>query len=320
MRCFSLRLLKCLAASMLATMLTAALLPCLARADSLSTLNIIGSDTMSGMLLRWGELLYQQHPELNLQLKISGSASAPTALTAGTTLIGPMSRPMTEEEQQRFIERHGYPPLALTVARDALVVIVNRHNPLASLSLAEVDAIFSETLSCGGESPIRRWSELGLSFPKGRIVVHGRNAVSGTHGLWRRRALCGGSFRPDINEYLGSAMIVAAVGSALDAIGYTSLNHRMASVRVVPLRGATGEWQRPTPQAVQRGDYPLTRNLWLYINRPPGTSLPPTERAFLELVLSSEGQSVVEELGFVKISQQTLEQQRQMLGFGQPPL
>ncbi len=277
------------------------------------TLDTVGSDTMAGLILRWGELLNEHYPGLRVQLQVAGSASAPPALTAGTTLLGPMSRPMTEEERQAFVDRHGYPPREVVVARDALVVVVNRHNPLRSLSRREFDAIFSETRNCGAERGIRRWQALGLAFPAGPIVLQGRNAVSGTHGLFRREGLCGGSFRPEVNEHPGSAAVVAAVADDPLAIGYAGLNHLTAGVRAVPLRDAEGRLHEPTPLAVRRGDYPLARDLRIYVNRPPGEALPVAERTFLELVLSVEGQAIVEEMGFVSLPAPSLARQRRIL-------
>ncbi|WP_136248386.1 PstS family phosphate ABC transporter substrate-binding protein [Halomonas borealis] len=277
------------------------------------TLDTVGSDTMAGLMLRWGESLGRRYPGLRVQLQASGSASAPPALTAGTTLVGPMSRPMSEAERSAFVTRFGYPPQEVVVARDALVLVVHRHNPLTSLSRRQIDAIFSESRRCGGERGIHRWQALGQERPSGRIALHGRNAVSGTHGLLRREALCAGSFRPEVNEHLGAAAVVAAVADDPQAIGYAGLNHRTPSVRVVPLRDPEGRLHTPDPRTVRRGDYPLTRELRLYINRPPGESLPPAERAFLDLVLSAEGQAVVEELGFVSLPASTLARQRRIL-------
>ncbi|RTR05688.1 phosphate ABC transporter substrate-binding protein [Halomonas nitroreducens] len=279
------------------------------------TLDTVGSDTMAGLMLRWGERLARQHPGMRVQLQASGSASAPPALTAGTTLLGPMSRPMTEAEHQAFVDRYGYPPREVVVARDALVVVVHRHNPLPSLSRPQLDAIFSETYRCGAAGGIVRWASLGLERPAGRIVLHGRNAVSGTHGLFRREALCGGRFRPSVSEHPGSAAVVAAVAEDPQAIGYAGLNHLTPSVRPVPLRDAEGVRRAPVPAAVRRGDYPLARDLRLYVNLPPGESLPAAERAFIELVLSAEGQAIVEELGFVSLPEAVLSRQRRQLGF-----
>lgn len=282
--------------------------------EPVGTLGTVGSDTMAGLMLRWGERLAREHPGMRLQLQASGSASAPPALTAGTTLVGPMSRPMTQDEKAAFEQRYGYAPVSLVVARDALVVVVNRHNPLKSLSFSELDAIFSETRRCGAEVGLRRWSSLVEGGIQGLIAPHGRNAVSGTHELFRREALCNGVYRPQVREHPGSSAVVSAVSADPRAIGYAGMNHLTPSVHPVALRDAQGVEHLPKPAAVRNGDYPFSRDLRLYVNRPPGESLPEVERAFIDLVLSPEGQAIVEELGFVALPREVLNRQRRRLG------
>ncbi|WP_245682134.1 PstS family phosphate ABC transporter substrate-binding protein [Billgrantia gudaonensis] len=284
------------------------------RAEPVGTLGTMGSDTLAGLMLRWGEQLTERHPGIRLQLQASGSASAPPALTAGTTRLGPMSRPMREAEREAFIARHGYPPVEIEIARDALTVVVHRHHPLTALDRQTLDAIFSRTRHCGAESAITRWSQLGVDAPPGRIELHGRNLASGTYGLFRERALCGGEYRRALNEHPGSAAVVAAVGETRSAIGYAGLNHLTASVKALALVDDNGVRHRPTVEAVRRGDYPLSRSLYLYLNLPPDGTLPAVERAFLDLVLSPAGQASVGSLGFVTLPEARLASQRRRLG------
>ncbi len=299
---------------LLVGLLLATWLPLASAGEVVGTLGAIGSDTLAGLMLRWGEQLTERHPGVRLQLQASGSASAPPALIAGTTRLGPMSRPMTDDERRRFTARHGYPPTEIEVARDALVVVVHRHNPLASLSLATVDAIFSDTRRCGGLRDITLWRQLGVERPAGRIELQGRNAASGTHGLFRRRALCDGYFRVRIDEHPGSAAVVEAVASSWSAMGYAGLNHLTPGVRALSLRDEQGRVVAPHPAQVRSGAYPLARTLYLYANRPPGETLPGPERALVEQILSAEGQATVAALGFVTLAEATLTTQRRQLG------
>lgn len=281
--------------------------------DVMGNLNAVGSDTMAELMLRWGERLEQSHPGVRLQLQASGSASAPAALIAGTTLLGPMSRQMLPRERASFTERYGYPPTAITVGKDALLVVVNRHNPIESLSLRQLDAIFSDNRQCGGEEAIEQWQQLGQDEPPGRIHLYGRNRVSGTHAMFRRIALCGGYFRNKVNVFPGSAAVVSAVGSDPLGIGYAGLNHLTADVHVVAI-GEPGQAVVPSRQTLRNNQYPMARHLLIYANLPPGGSLPPTEQAFLDLVLSPSGQEIVEELGFVTLPIPQLNLQRRQLG------
>ena len=276
------------------------------------TLGAVGSDTMAGLMLRWGETLTTRYPQVTLQFQAGGSASAPSALMAGTTRIGPMSRPMAAAERENFIERYGYPPLELKVARDALIVVVHRHNPLHVLTRQQVDAIFSTSLACGAEVPIRRWAQLPATrdWSFGSIALHGRNLASGSHGLFQARALCGGHFRNDISEHSGSSAVVAAVGESANAMGYAGYNHLTPAVRAVSLYNDNGSATPPNEAAIQSGDYPLSRYLYLYVNLPPGELLPPAEQALLALIMSEEGQQIARAAGFVPLAPNVLKEQQ----------
>ena len=276
------------------------------------TLSAIGSDTMAGLTLRWAEALTNRYPEINVQFQATGSASVPPALTAGTTRLGPMSRPMDDQERQAFIDRYGYPPLALKVAKDALILVVHRHNPLEAITRQQADAIFSTEQACGAETPIRHWHELPTTrdWPYGHIALHGRNLASGTHGLFQAKVLCGGNFRPDISEHPGSSAVIAAVGESPNAMGYAGYNHLTPMVHALRLITQEGTEIAPTEQTIQRNEYPLSRDLYLYVNLPPGESLPPADQALLTLILSEEGQQIARAAGFVPLSESDLKPQR----------
>lgn len=276
------------------------------------TLGVIGSDTMAGLMLRWGESLTARYPEVNLQFQATGSASVPPALTAGTTRLGLMSRPMYAGERQAFIDRYGYPPRQLRVAKDALILVVHRHNPLGAITRKQADAIFSTGQACGAEAPIRRWDELAVThdWPYGSIALHGRNLASGTHGLFQAEVLCGGNFRPDISEHPGSSAVVASVGESPNAMGYASYNHLTPMVHALSLITHEGAEIAPSEQAIQRNEYPLSRDLYLYVNLPPEDSLPPADQALLTLILSEEGQRIARAAGFVPLTDDDLGAQR----------
>lgn len=277
-------------------------------------LDSVGSETLAGLMLRWGERLEREHPGVRLQLQASGSATAPPALAAGTTRLGLMSRAMSQAEREAFIDRQGHAPIEVPVALDALAVFVHRHHRLEALSLAEVDALFSDTRRCGASRDIRHWDELPASAQRGAIARHGRNSASGSHGVFKRQALCGGDFRLDVNEHTGSASVVAAVAGAPGAIGYAGTGYLTAGVSAVALHDGDGHGVMPTPVTVLNGTYPLSRHLYLYVNLPPGERLPGPEEVFLDLVLSSVGQAIVEESGFISLPESSWHELRERLG------
>jgi len=123
------------------------------------TITSVGSDTLAGLMAIWAQRFQELYPHIKFQIQATGSATASQALTQGSANIGPMSRVMNAQEIANFTRRHGYPPTALVVAIDAIALYVEKNNPVTQLTLAELDALFSITRLCGGESPINQWSQ-----------------------------------------------------------------------------------------------------------------------------------------------------------------
>ncbi len=269
------------------------------------TLSSIGSDTLANLMTLWTEEFKRQYPNVTIQVQAAGSSTAPPALTEGTASFGPMSRAMKDQEIEAFEARFGYKPTAIRVAIDALAVYVHKDNPLSSLTVPQVDAIFSVTRRCGGESDLDSWGELGLggSWSNRPIQLYGRNSVSGTYGYFKQVALCSGDFKNTVNEQPGSASVVQAISSSLNGIGYSGIGYVTSGVRAVSL----AEYEdapavEATPENALSGDYPLSRYLYVYVNKRPGTPLAPLEQEFLKLVLSRVGQEVVGKDGYVPLS------------------
>ncbi len=268
------------------------------------TLTATGSDTVANLTTLWAEEFKRVYPNVNIQIRASGSSSAPTALNEITANIGLMSRRMRRNEIDSFTLRYGYPPTAIPVALDALAILVHRDNPLPRIALEEIDAVFSITLRCGAANPVRDWRQLGLPTPWAErgIVAFGRDSASGTHGYFKSAALCQGDFHPRVNELSGSGAVVQAVGASWNGIGYASIAFVTSSVRVVPVafRQQGGQRLAMPAQAVS-GEYPFSRYLLFYVNQPAGGALPPLEREFIRLVLSRDGQEIVSRSGHIPL-------------------
>ncbi len=266
------------------------------------TLSATGSDTVANLTTLWAEEFKRIYPNVNIQIQATGSSAAPTALSEITANIGLMSRNMRRTEIRSFTARYGYPPTPIPVALDALAILVHRDNPLPRIELAEIDAIFSSTLRCGAEGRMENWRQMGLPEPWGGrgILAFGRNSVSGTYGFFKEAALCRGDFHAEVNEQSGSGSLVQAIGSTLHGIGYASIAFGTSSVRIVPVSWRHDGMERiTTPAQAVTGEYPFTRYLLFYVNRPAGGSLPPLEREFIRMVLSREGQEIVSRSGYI---------------------
>lgn len=266
-------------------------------------LTSIGSDTLNNLMTLWSEEFAKFYPNVRIQVQGAGSSTAPPALTEGTANMGPMSRAMKAEEIQAFEARHGYPPTAIGVAVDTIAVYVNKDNPIEGMTMAQVDAIFSATRRCGYHEDIVRWGQLGMTgaWENRDFGLYSRNAVSGTYGFFKEVALCGGDFKPTINEQPGSASVVQGVTESINGIGYSGIGYMTSGVRAVPLGKEPGKYFAPSAQTAASGDYPLARFLYVYVNKHPNEELSPLEREFFRMVLAREGQDVVIRDGYIPL-------------------
>lgn len=276
----------------------------------------VGSDTLANMMTFWAEEYKRQYPNVNIQIQAAGSSTAPPALTEGTANFGPMSRKMKSKEIEAFEKRFGYKPTEIRVAIDALAVFVHKDNPIEGLRIDQVDAIFSSTRKCGADKEVTRWSDVGLTgeWATKDVQLYGRNSVSGTYGYFKDKALCKGDFRNNVNEQPGSASVVQSISSSVNAIGYSGIGYKTSGVRTVPLAKKGNNFVDATIDNVASGQYPLSRFLYVYVNKHPNKDLSPIETEFLKMVLSKMGQEIVEKDGYVPLSAKLVEQELTKLG------
>ncbi|WP_312933123.1 phosphate ABC transporter substrate-binding protein PstS [Pseudomonas sp.] len=280
-------------------------------------LSSVGSDTLANLMTLWAEAYKKEYPNVNIQIQAAGSSTAPPALTEGTANLGPMSRKMKDVELQAFEQKYGYKPTAIPVAVDALAVFVHKDNPIKGLTMAQVDAIFSSTRLCGAKADAKSWGDVGVTgdLAGKPIQLFGRNSVSGTYGYFKEEALCKGDFKPNVNEQPGSASVVQSISSSLNSIGYSGIGYKTASVKTVPLaKKEGGEFIEDNEENALNGKYPLSRFLYVYVNKAPNKPLAPLDAEFIKLVLSQAGQQVVVKDGYIPLPAKVVEKTLNDLG------
>ncbi len=266
--------------------------------------NSNGSDTLANLMTLWTEAFKHRYPNIDIQIQAAGSSTAPPSLISGTANLGPMSRKMKDMESQAFEKKHGYKPTYIRVAIDALAIYVHKDNPVKGLSLAQLDAIYSSTRKCAYKSEIKKWGQLELtgSWKDRSIQLYGRNSASGTYGYFKKKALCKGDFKSNVNEQPGSSSVVQSVTTSIGAIGYSGIGYKTSGVRAVPIAKKPGKpYIKATAENAAKGKYPLARYLYVYINKHPKKPLSPQVREFLKFVLSKQGQQVVIKDGYIPI-------------------
>lgn len=280
-------------------------------------LNSIGSDTMNNLLTFWAEDFKKLYPSVNVQIEGKGSSTAPPALIEGTAQLGPMSRPMKKEEIDKFEKKFGYKPTEIATAFDGLAVFVHKDNPLKGLTLQQVDAIFSKTRKGGAKEAITTWGQLGLEgeWKDKPIRLYGRNSASGTYGFFKEHALFKGDFKDEVKEQPGSATVVQSVGSDRYAIGYSGIGYTTTDVRAISLSAKEGsEFVDANYDNVMNQKYPLSRYLFIYLNKDPKKALDPLVLEFMKFALSRQGQEVVVKDGYMPLTASVVAEQLKALG------
>ncbi len=264
-------------------------------------INSIGSDTMNNLMALWGEAFQKMYPNARIQIEGKGSSTAPPALISGTAQFGPMSRQMRATEIDQFESKFGYKPTEIRTAYDALAIYVNKDNPLEKITMAQADAVFSKTRRRGGKNAAT-WGDLGLTgdWAARPVSLYGRNSASGTYGFFKEHMLKNGDFRDQVKEQPGSASVVQGVTEDRFGIGYSGIGYRTSGVKVLAL-AETDAFSSGSYEDVKSGKYPLSRYLYVYINKAPGKPLDPLVKEYVKLILSKEGQQVVVKDGYLPL-------------------
>jgi phosphate transport system substrate-binding protein len=264
----------------------------------------IGSDTMNNLMALWAEGFHKYYPNVQLEVEGKGSTTAPPALISGAAHFGPMSRPMKQAEIDKFEEKFGYKPTGLATSIDMLAVYVHKDNPIKSLTLPQLDAIFSKTRKAGYPKDITTWGDLGLEgeWADKPISLYGRNSASGTYGFFKEHVLLNGDYKDSVKEQPGSSAVVQAVGSDKYGIGYSGIGYKTADVRAVPLaKNAKTQPIEASAENAYKGQYPLARFLYIYVNYKPNSQLDPLRREFIKYVFSKDGQQDVVKDGYFPV-------------------
>ena len=130
-----------------------------------------------------------------------------------------------------------------------------RATPVSFLSAAQLAKIFS------GE--IRDWSEVGA--PSGKIRIYAPGDKSGTFSTFRSLVLKPRKLKiaADAQRFVSYAKIAELIANDQRGIGITGFAHK-GETKPLAIRNACGMMQKPSIFNVKTGEYPLSRNLYLY--------------------------------------------------------
>jgi phosphate transport system substrate-binding protein len=151
---------------------------------------------------------------------------------------------------------------------------------------------------------VATWGDLGLSGEwQGRQVqAVGRDENSGTRAFFREHALLKGEYKATVQAMPDQWAVVERPATDPHAVSYGPIQYAVGMVKAVPLVAFDGTAPvAPNLENILGGRYPLTRFLYLYVDRAPGRPLDPAVREFLSFVLSKEGQASVASFGAIPL-------------------
>ena len=265
---------------------------------------------MEALVLLWEENLQQKVPKFKLDLQPGSAKEVAKALIDGRSLMIPINRELKPEELAAFKAKWGYPPTRLAIGVDALVVLVQKDNPIPDLRMEDLSAVWTTAPRPEGARPIQTWGDLGLTdkaWKNRPIACFNRPEGDGLRDYFEQRVTNHAKYREDIQQTTDGMTLIEGLLSNQTAIGYGALGEVFNNLRTVPIIPVgTKVPVEATFEAVESGAYPLTRVVYWYFNRTPNRPIDPTVLAFLGMVVSPQGQKQLAPMGLVPLPQDVL--------------
>lgn len=269
-------------------------------------LTISVPETMMPLIRAWGEDVVLHHPNLTVVTLAREAADASLAvLLEHRAEAAAMPRRITVNEIAEFVKEYGYEPTEVPVANDALAIFVHKDNPVAGLSLDELDAMFCRERRRGLKHPIDSWGLVGVmdEWFETPVRLHGRNGKSAPGYFFREEVCKGGTFHPRLADAHGPASVIEEVERDTTGIGFSAIAYRTSMVKAVPIASVKGgRYVEPSLRTAMDGSYPLRRNLYLYVAKPPKADPATAVVEFIRYVLSRQGQTQALDFGYLPLS------------------
>lgn len=238
-----------------------------ARPATAETIAIDGSSTVYPIMQQAARRFLRQHREADVRVQFSGTTAGFRAFCAGTTDLASASRLMNDEERRQCAD-NGIEWMALPVARDTLAIVRHFDNDWAdSLSVDELRRIWEPA----AEGRILRWNQIRPEWPDRPFVLFGRGQDSGTYDFFTAAIV--GTTRSSRRDYTASEdeeLLAAGIVGERDSLGFFGVGayHRhWESIRLVAVDAGAGPVY-PSIDSAADGSYePLTRTLYVYVNR-----------------------------------------------------
>jgi phosphate transport system substrate-binding protein len=285
-----------------------------------------GNPEMGSLLKLWQAGFKRAHPDVQFTEDLKSSASGMYGLDMRTSDIALMGRPIFPYERYGVYERSWVYPAFVEVATGsaerlkkspAYAIFVHKDNPLAKMSVREIDRVFGAeraggwnaltwdtTIARTPKDDIRTWGGLGLRGDWSAKAIHPYGAPrqgAGSITYFQARVMGGGEiFNEALREYADPALMIADLGRDRLGIAYAPIAYATPQVKAIALaETGAGPYVALTPASVAARTYPLHRPVYIYYTMDDAnTEITPTRgdprvKEFLRYILSRQGQADV---------------------------
>ena len=260
------------------------------------------TDALTDLGDEWNRGFRHFHPGASLVFLAKLSTEAVTSLQSGAAPLVILAREMTAGEMKAFQDKYGYLPMRIPVCMDATIIFVNKANPITSISMEQLDAIYSRNRLGGAAAPAVVWGDLGVQgeLAKRTINAYARAEGTATRSAFGTVCLLGGPYRAGIIDREDSSALAEAVSTDAAGIGFGPMASWFATNKTLPVVPyAATEARYPTQELVTSSKYPMPRLFYAYLNRAPGQQVAPPVNEALHYILAQEGQNIVADIGLL---------------------
>lgn len=253
-----------------------------------------GSDTLVNVAQIWAEAYYKVDPKVAIAVSGGGSGTGFASLIDGTADIANSSREIRWIEKSQA-QNNGRDPVEFIVGYDALVVFVNKANPLNTISLEKLDGFYGES------GKIDHWDQLGVKVPgcTGQDIIRvGRENNSGAYAYFREEVLKNMDYKNGSMDMGGSKAVTDLVEKTPCAIGYSGLAYDNDHVKMLCISSKEGDkCIEPSEKTPSDKSYPIARLLFMYTNGTPTGEV----KKYLDWILSDAGQCIIKKKGYAPV-------------------
>ena len=265
-------------------------------------LDLVGTDALADLGEEWGAVFKRIHPEANLIYRPKLTKDAIKGFLDGSILLVITGREFTAEETKAFQAKFSYMPMRIPVCLDSNIVFVNKNNPMTSITMEQLDAIYSKDRLGGAKQAATVWGDLGLKgeWSKLPINAYTREEGTATRSSFAEKAMLKGEFRPGIESRNDASALAEAVMTDQSGIAVGTMASWYFANKVLPVVPFHGEDARfPNQDNITTSRYPMPRLYYAYLNRTPGAPLPGPVNEIIHFLLTQEGQTAVADSGLL---------------------